>query len=219
MLSVNIPDQARPLIERLAVMTEEEFESIRSALSTAPPNLRLETFNEEVKKVLSGKIPGSADLVDIITGLSRAPRDASVTVEELAASVTSEVLKRKGEHPDPAILEGRLAALLGIQSLKLWAKASDVQHQYEDIFFGARIISDIRTVFESDGVNPLGAMVIHNLEIKSGRGGFHQLHDKFYALDNADLDILEQVIQRAKTKTVSLENIIKQANLTYFQSK
>jgi hypothetical protein len=138
---------------------------------------------------------------------------------ELAASVTGEVLKRKGEHPDPVILEGRLAALLGIQSLKLWAKASDVQHQYEDIFFGARIISDIRTVFESDGVKPLGAMVVHNLEIKSGRGGFHQSHDKFYALDNADLDILEQVIQRAKNKTASLENIIKQSNLTYFQSK
>jgi hypothetical protein len=200
-------------------MTEEEFEAIRSALSTAPPNLRLETFNEEVKKVLSEKIPEIADLVDIITGLSRSPRDTSVTVEELAASVTAEVLKRKGEHPDPALLERRLTALLGIQSLKLWAKASDVQHQYADIFLGARINSDIRTVFESDGVKPLGAMVVHNLEIRSGRGNFHQMHDRFFALDNADLDVLQQVIQRAKEKTVSLETIIKESHLTYFQSK
>jgi hypothetical protein len=220
MLAVDIPEQAKPLIERLAVMPKEEFEAFRNALSTAPPNLRLETLNEEVKKLLLEKFPKIAELVDIITGLSRSPRDASVTVEELAASVAAAVLKRKGQQPpDTALLESRLAALLGIPSLKLWAKASDVQHQYEEIFFGARIISDIRTVFESDGVKPLGAMVVHNLEITSGRGGYHQLHDRFFALDNKDLEILQQVIERAKAKTLSLEHFIKQSQLTYFESK
>jgi hypothetical protein len=218
MLTVNIPDQAKPVIERLAVMTEDEFEAIRAALSTAPPNLRLETFNEEVKKFLSEKIPDIADLVDVVTSLSRSPRDASVSIEEIAASVTREVLRRKGEHPDPALLQKRLISLLDIPSLKLWAKASDVQHQYEEIFFAARILSDIRTVFGPDGIKPLGAMVVHNLKISSV-GGRHQQHDQFFALDNADLELLQDAIQRAKDKTASLEGIIKQSNLTYFQSK
>lgn len=222
MLTVNIPDQVKPLIERLATMPGEEFDAIMAALNTAPPNLRVETFNGQVKELLAGKGPEVADLVDIIMGLSRSPRDSSVTVEELAASVASEVLKRKGEHPgDPKLLEGRLSALLGIQSLKLYARANEVQHQYGEVFFGARIISDIRTVFEPDGTKPLGAMVVHNLKITSGHGPFHQQHhDHFFALDNADLEILQRVIERAKDKTVSLEGIIKnQPNLTYFQSK
>lgn len=221
MLAVDIPEQAKPLIERLAVMPEEEFEAFRNALSTAPPNLRLETLNEEVKKLLLNKFPKIAELVDVITGLSRSPRDASVTVEELAASVAAVVLKQKPQEPpgDTALLESRLTALLGIPSLKLWAKASDVQHQYQEIFWAARIISDIRTVFESDGVKPLGAMVVHNLEITSGRGAYYQTHESFFALDNKDLDLLIEVVERAKAKTLSLERIIKQSELTYFESK
>ena len=219
MLTVNIPDQAQSLIQRLETMPEEEFEAIRVALGAAPPNLRLDTFNQQVKKILSERYPEIADLVDVITGLSRSsPRDASVSIEELAASITAEVLKRKGEHPNPALLEGRIAVLLGIPPLKLWAKASNVQHQYEEIFFEARIISDIRTVFEPDGTTPLGAMVVHNLKITSADGR-HQYHDHFFALDNADLEILQSVIQRAKEKTESLETIIRKSDLTYFQSK
>jgi hypothetical protein len=218
MLTVNMPDQAQSLIERLGLMPKEAFEALRAALGTAPPNLRIDTFNEQVKKLVSGIMPEMADLVDVITQLSRTPRDASVSVEELASSIVGEILKRKGEHPDPALLESRLSALLGIPSLKLWAKASNVQHQYEEIFSAARIISDIRTVFEADGVTPLGAMVVHNLKITS-IDGRHQFHDRFLALDNADLEILQEVLQRARGKAGSLEGIIMKSGLTYFQSK
>ena len=213
-----MPDEAKSLVERLGFISEEEFQALRAAFGTAPPNLRIDTFSEQVKNLIAGMMPEIADLVGVIIGLSRSPRDESVRVEELASSVVSEILKRKGEHPDPVLLENRLSGLLGIQSLKLWAKASNVQHQYEEIFSAARIISDIRTVFEADGVTPLGAMVVHNLKITSV-DGHHKFHDRFLALDNADLEIMQQVLQRALDKTGSLEGIITKSRLTYFQSK
>jgi hypothetical protein len=58
-----------------------------------------------------------------------------------------------------------------------------VQAQYEDLFFGARIMSDIRTVFEPDGTNPLGAMIVHSLKITHGKAGQYPKDDKFFALD------------------------------------
>ncbi|MEP7353629.1 MAG: hypothetical protein ABI824_10400 [Acidobacteriota bacterium] len=223
MLTVNIPEQARALLERLATMPEEHFEALRSALSAASPNLRLNIFNRQVKSLLSGKAPELSDLVGVITGLSRSPRDESVGVNELAASVAAEVLKNKASgNPDPnpgsVLLVARLVILLGIQSLKLWAKASNVQHQYGEIFADARIISDIRPVFEPEGTTPMGAMVVHNLKMSStdGRG---ELRERFFALDSADLDILQAVIQRAKDKTASLDQIIERSNLTYFHSE
>jgi hypothetical protein len=218
MLTVNMPDEALTHIEQLGSMSEEAFQVLKAAFSTAPPNLRIDTFSEQVKNSVTRALPEMADIAGIIIGLSRSPRDSSVSVEELASSVAGEILKRKGEHPDPVLLENRLSGLLGIQSLKLWAKAANVQHQYEEIFSAARIISDIRTVFEADGVTPLGAMVVHNLKITSV-DGHHKFHDRFLALDNADLDILKEVLQRATDKTGSLENIIMKSGLTYFQSK
>jgi hypothetical protein len=158
------------------------------------------------------------ELVDIITNLSRSSKDATVTIEELAKSVTALVDVPANENFNPQVLEQRIIRLLSIKPLKLYARASNVQHQYEDLFFGARIISDIRTVFEPDGTKPLGAMIVHNLKITHGQTG-QDRHDKFFALDNADLDILLLAIERAKEKTKSLEIIIDEAKLMYFPSK
>lgn len=219
MLAVNVPDQAKPLFERLALMPEEEFDAISNALNTAPPNLRPEKFSVEVKNILPG-VNQIVDLVEAVVGLSRSSRDSSVTVDELVNAVAEAVLAKKKSQPptDPAVLVHRLTTLLNIKSVKLYARASNVQHQYENIFLSARIISDIRTVFESDDTQPLGAMVVHNLKITSLNGGEHQ-QNKFFALDNLDLDLLQQCIDRAREKTKSLEKIIEESRLTYFPSK
>jgi hypothetical protein len=219
MLAVNIPDQAKPLFELLALMPEEDFDAIRNALNAAPPNLRPEKFSAEVKNILPG-VNRIVDLVEAIVGLSRSPRDSSVTIDELVNAVAEAVItRRKAQQPpiDQAVLVHRLVTLLGINSVKLYARASNVQHQYEDVFLSARIISDIRTVFESHDTKPLGAMVVHNLKITSLHGEHTQ--NKFFALDNLDLELLQQCIDRAREKTKSLETIIEESRLTYFPSK
>ena len=218
MLTVNIPKQVMPLFARLGTMPENEFDALESALGSATPNLRTEKFVEHVKNLVSGMGSETLELVDIITNLSRSSKDATVTIEELAKSVTALVDVPANENFNPQVLEQRIIRLLSIKPLKLYARASNVQHQYEDLFFVARIISDIRTVFEPDGTKPLGAMIVHNLKITHGQTG-QDRHDKFFALDNADLDILLLAIERAKEKTKSLEIIIDEAKLMYFPSK
>jgi len=216
-LTVNIPEQAKPILGLLGTMHDQDFEAISAALTGAPANLRAEKFMGQVKALVSGMRPEIADLVEIVANLSRSPRDVSVTIEELSKSVAALVFAQNPQYL--AVLENRLISLLSIKSLKLYARASDVQHQYEDLFFGARIISDIRTVFEPDGTKPLGAMIVHNLKITHGQPDQSFRDEKFYALDDADLDILQEAIKRAREKAKSLEVIIDQAKLTYFPSK
>ena len=157
MLTVNIPDEAKFRLVLLAVMSDQIFDGISIALNRASPNLRQEKFTEQFKSAATGMSAEIAELLDVIIHLSRSYRDASVSVEELASGVASIISapEKYKDTFDPRILERRLLALLSIQSLKLYARAADVQAQYEDLFFGARIISDIRTVFELTEQVPL----------------------------------------------------------------
>jgi hypothetical protein len=99
----------------------------------------------------------------------------------------------------------------------IYSAANDIQHQYDNLFSSARIISDIRTIFDPNGSDPVGALIVHNLQIRYSNG--NEFKEAFFALDNADLSVLRKALERAETKTVSLESVIRKAELKYFESK
>jgi hypothetical protein len=208
-------------------MSDAEVSVVKARMEEVPLSLRVDRYAEQLKGLVEKETPEIQDVVQVMASLMFAPRDPSITAEVLASAVSSTVAARKGrEGEDPKqkvermkVLEMRLRDLFSTPALKLYSRASDVQHQYEHILTDARIMSDIRTVFdpESDGSKPMGAMVVHNLKIAYISNYGHR--DSYFALDNADLLILQEAIARAVAKTSTLEGIIKTSNLRYFESK
>jgi hypothetical protein len=85
------------------------------------------------------------------------------------------------------------------------------------VFCSARILSDLRPVFQEPPTAASASVIIHNLQI-----GFHDSgtgdHKEFYvALDAGDLDILKKIIVRAEQKTASLKAILAKANVPYLE--
>jgi hypothetical protein len=78
-------------------------------------------------------------------------------------------------------------------------------------------MSDARTVFNQTGTEALGTMVVHNLNIKYSENG--QFKEVFIALDDADIAKLRRVLDRAETKTATLEKLIEKTGVRYFDSK
>ncbi len=227
MVTVNIPEPAKAIIEHLGSMSDAEVSVVKARMEEVPLSLRVERYAEQLKGLVEKETPEIQDVVQVVASLTFAPRDPSITAEVFARAVASTVVARKGhEAEDPKkkaarmkILEARLRDLFSTPTLKMYSRASDVQHQYEHIFTDARIMSDIRTVFEpeSDVSKPIGAMIVHNLKVTYISNYGHR--DSYFALDNADLLILQKAVERAIAKTSTLEGIIKKSNLRYLESK
>lgn len=208
-------------------MSDDELSAIKAALEQVPLSLRVETYSEQLRQVLAKDTAELQDVAHVLASLTLTPRDPSISVDDFAKAVATAVIWRKGRESQDkaekaanlALLETRLRDLFNTPALKVYSRATDVQHQYEHILTDARIMSDIRTVFDpdGDGSQPLGAMVVHTLKVTyiSNRS----YRDSFFALDNADLAILSRAIARAVKKTASLEKIIENNKLRYFESK
>jgi len=99
----------------------------------------------------------------------------------------------------------------------LAAKVFDVQHEYEKVFRKARIMTDIRPVFDPSGAEAIGAMVVHSLSVAYAQGGEHK--EIVFAMDDSDMSALRKLLDRAETKSKTAEKLIEKTGIQYFESK
>lgn len=199
-------------------MPEDEVLALRDALSNIGVTLKPLNLAAQVRAQLKSPLPELDEIVQTLVGLSSARISGDVSLEELTRDVAKSVTQGKDRPSDYAqtAFEERLASLLSVEAMALSARATDIQHDYERVFASVRIVSDIRLVF-GPSVEPAGAMIVHNLKVTYFAEG--RIREAFFALDNADLSSLRKVLERAELKTTQLEDVIKKADLQYFESK
>jgi hypothetical protein len=200
-------------------MPEAEVVELREALSSIGVTLKPLNLTAQVRGQIKRPSPELDDIVQVLVGLSSARAGSDVSIEEFSKDVAKSMTRRKDapKDYDESVFEKTLSSLLGIESLALSARAAEIQHDYERVFASARIVSDIRSVFGTSNIDPVGAMIVHNLKITFFEEG--RVREAFFALDNADLIVLRQVIDRAELKTPKLETMIKTSGVQYFESK
>lgn len=97
--------------------------------------------------------------------------------------------------------------------MTLSAKAFDVQHEYEKLFASARILSDLRPVFDQTGNEPIGTIAVHNLKLTYFEGGEYK--HIFIALDKSDLAVLRKALDRAESKSAGMERSAKKLGIPH----
>jgi hypothetical protein len=128
--------------------------------------------------------------------------------------------KLRGPREQWNALRERLERLLAPGNpLALSAKAAGLFTEQERLFCDARILTDIRPVFERQAtVRPAGLSVIHTLKLL-----FHKTsqnpEELYIALDVDDLRTLKQVIQRAEEKQQSLEAVVRSTGIPLLSAK
>jgi hypothetical protein len=217
--TVSIPEIYRTPLVKIASMPEAEVVELREALSSIGVTLKPLNLTAQVRGQIKRPSPELDDIVQVLVGLSSARAGSDVSIEEFSKDVAKSMTRRKDapKDYDESVFEKTLSSLLGIESLALSARAAEIQHDYERVFASARIVSDIRSVFGTSNIDPVGAMIVHNLKITFFEEG--RVREAFFALDNADLIVLRQVIDRAELKTPKLETMIKTSGVQYFESK
>jgi len=187
------------------------------ALLNLKPRIKPEIIAAEIEAVKGDKVPGIADIVKVLLSLSVARINAERSLDDFVRDVARSFNHRRERQSDRASFEARLKSLLSVEPLMLSARAFTVQHEYEHVFRTARIVTDIRPLFDHSGARLEGAMIVHNLKISF----VHDTTQKeiWFALDDADISELKKILERAEIKSAALEKLVESVGVPYLESK
>lgn len=144
------------------------------------------------------------------TGLELHGFSAGDIIEAITNDL-SDLFEKESFYKKKQVLRDRLTKLLGsIKILQITAKGYDLMAEYDKVFIGSRIITDIRPIFPSLDASVssvASAIIVHNLKITYQKGKSRK--DIFVAMDSNDIKQLRSELDRAETKSSSVRNIIK----------
>lgn len=223
MASINIPESAYPAIQHLIRLTPADFDAFLEALARATPALDQENFWSHVVPHIS-QVEQSViksivtEILQIATAMSMMDveiDDFASAIADAAASVNSKNFSFA--ESDKSILKDRTVRVFeGRKGLSITTKAMGVVVDQDRIFYSAKILTDVRPVFDEKGDSVDAAVIVHNLRIHYGQDGDHK--DFYVALDTSDLQDLREVLDRADVKAKTLEGLLKRSGVSYLDA-
>ncbi len=201
-------------------MPDQAIRQLLSALDTAPLLISSDALSKKLAENVEA-IPQD-DLDSILMALLSVyslRQEFDVSVSELVEHLTQAMQKsgteelRFADEEQRERFEQRLVGLLTSSSLDLIGKASELTTEQERFMREARIVTDIRPIFEDDSADNLsGAVITHTLKI-SYWDESNQGRDFYLALDAVDLGNLRASLERAEAKARSLRSILDRAEI------
>lgn len=201
-------------------MEDKIFQSFLEVLETEPPSLNLSKLAQSVAQSL--KKNDDVDLLYIITIInsfyefrSNRKLDNDEVIQQVTKSCfDDESLAKLFDDRSKILFRERLLLVLNSEnSISLAYKILDVTRNQERLFLESRILTDIRTIFKSDLVEPLGAAITQVLKIEYLES--NQRKEFFVALEPEDIEQLYSQLNRARQKADSLKFMLKSANISY----
>ena len=211
MPNLTVPEQHASGFARIIGLSSEESQHVVDALSLAR-SINIKELTDIVGAALPSLTRDQAkEMVGALLSLYSARTGMDLTVDAfvtalLEASHSGRESVDGHQLPSRQTVENTLRNLLSIRPLSMIAKARNLHTDYENTFCTARILTDLRAVFDVDiKESPAGFVVTHILKLGYHHAGKHtELH---VAMDKVDVDNLLLSLQRAKTKATTLTAI------------
>lgn len=232
---VSIPDEYTEGFRDIFLLDDDEFDAIINGLT----GTSLTSSIKKLSLAASSAKPSMRETVLNIflsVGSLTSFIEKGVSIEEISHDVCivlsdelllefenkddknffDERLKGIFEEPGKLKLIERLSILLRTERLYYAAKANDLMFEYPNVFINAKVITDIRPIFNIKIEEaPIAGLVIHNLHIHY-RGDRETEHKDIYiALDSDDLKSIKDAIIRAEKKEKSLDSVFRNSAMEH----
>jgi hypothetical protein len=221
-MALSVPKSIHAGLKVIADLDEDVIRRIVAALGAVSPAGSLDRLVDEMLSRLEGNsVPNLSlivrTLLSLESGRELCGLDASVFVAEVCESLREDRDFGGNVAGATSGLPLRLESLLQSgEALGVTAKALAILSDHEHPFLGARILSDVRTVFKTNLVDPpAGAVTVHMLGIHYQDGHAHK--DMFLALDLKDLRQLRDTIDRALEKEKHLHEMLSRSNILHLE--
>ena len=214
MSTLTIPDEHTNGLSRILALQPEEAASISRALTEAKSAKVKEMMDLIIGAVAAMEVKPAWQIAQTLSSLYAARNAMDLPVEVFIHDVINAARKQLDQgEPLPATAEATLRALLSVNPLSMMAKARELHIDHEHIFCNARVISDMRPVFDANIEEaPTGFTVAHTLKIGYHHGDKHT--SIYIAMDKQDIESMIETLQRAQQKSATLAKLWKSKNLS-----
>lgn len=217
MASLRVPEEDRAGLTRLLNLSSEDTQKVVSTLEGIPITNALRQALAERLSTLDAILQGNVnEVAEALTGLYIVLAHSNEPPSEMANDVAASLKEVGVELKFPDEAQQRLTQLLSFDSLVVSAKAEGFMYEYENVFSSARVHTDIRPIFGLDAQEPPKAgLITHTLGLHYFHGGQHR--EINIALDEIDIGIIMDALERADNKGESLKSVLEMARLTYIE--
>jgi hypothetical protein len=218
--TITIPDSYKAGINQLAHLAEGDVDRLLAGFNRIEPKLTGKELAADLQSQIEGpQIAQLSEIVESLVGVSSlVGAYEELPLDKIVQDLLDAMQQHREDFAEPASgwkpFGAVLTRLLQSSSLRISARANDVQHEEPKLFANGRILTDIRPVFEGDEAELKGALIIHSMKLTYFSDGEYK--DFYVALDDNDLRALRKVLERAERKSAVLKATLSKAAITYF---
>ena len=221
MASLTLPDTSYPAVRALLDLKDPQFDDLLKRLADTTPALDPEKYVTAVVSGMTTSDSSAAKLIieELLTMLFSGAR-SQITSTKLASELSEAALEAHStDFPftseQKQLLESRLSRAFSTKSLQVTGRAHSVYSDTDKQFAEARILTDLRSIYDESGEEVSAAIVIHNLRIRYYENT--DVKDTYFSLDTEDLAALVSVLQRALKKEAGLVKLIQKSGIPHLE--
>jgi len=185
----------------IARLSPDRLIAVARALENKHP-LRFSELHRLVTGALGGDESSAHHLLRPVLALNSAMRQRNLSIEKVFEGLEESFATEEDWNTELRAkwndVKGPLQVLFAAAAVTLVSKATDLAFDYANLFQGARIITDIRPVYDKDATKIDAAVISYTLRLHyDNRAGDHSLS---VALDESDVRLLREQCDRALRK-------------------
>lgn len=220
-IKLTIPDPYTASLAEFLRLAPQELAAFLGALREEKPTLEASALARSLEARLSLGGTKVQDIVRLLASLYIARDPIEEEVGEFVAALRTAAESSGKEELQTADWESYQSAIIEALSsdtaLAVAAKAAGVMSDHARVFCHARILTDLRPIFESDVEQAPAALVtIHTLKIVYHEEGVHR--EFFVAMDGRDAGQLSALLDRAFKKENSLKALSAAKGITFLEA-
>ena len=201
-----LPDALKGSLRLVLSLDDNQIDELVKLYENSKPALSAKEYADRISDNVKS-LPAS-DAYRITRGLLafyqvKIGRDLSGFIDQVSSATGEDDTPVFGEG-EREVFKHNIEPLLSLHnSLEITAKSNNVYAEHDHVFCSARIMTDMRPVFdESDDFNLSAVGIVHTIKIEYHRNGDH--NSFFVAMDHSDLKEMQKLLNREEQKTAKL---------------
>ncbi|MDX2269677.1 MAG: hypothetical protein NW208_16370 [Bryobacter sp.] len=217
-MALNIPKKHSSAFAQLAKLDSAVFEAFLDRLqSRNQPCLHLHEMERRLTEDLSGANVTIESLGEALVAFALTAFEPWWGSEVQKSILISTSKEHQLTDEQAVTLDERLNRIAGLRFVQVSAKSAMLQVSHDLVFNSSRIATDLRPVFTEPLESNWAYLVIHQLRLSCRRNG--EKEEIYIALDDHDLEELEQTILRARAKASLLRSSFKERQIEEVDGK
>ena len=202
-----LPPEEQAGLARIMALNEDQSSRLQVILQNAPITLSREAFVAGLQPIEGVTAEDLEKIIWCLMYLTSYLVAGDIEVREFSQDVSVSFTGPPFDGPASAKqLADRLATFLAIDSLRLRAKAVDLQVDHAHVLQGTRVLTEMRPVFQIGSASEVaGVLLYHTLKIQYYKD--EESREIFITLDDRDIIKLKEDLERAEEKAKILRAI------------